>query len=192
MKKAIVTLSVIAGIMAAATTVSAATITFEDAQKKALEAANLKEDQVIFKQAETDTDDGRQIYEVGFIVPGEVKYEFDIDMNTGAICEQDIDLWEADDDMEYADLIKAAGNAVAAAAPKEAIEGEITELQARMIALADSGFKADEVTFTKCRRDQDDGVWQYEIELKLADGTEYDYELKAADGTIMDKDVDND
>ena len=172
MKKAIVTLSIIAGIMAAATTVSAATITFEDAQKKALEAANLKEDQVIFKQAETDTDDGRQIYEVGFIVPGEVKYEFDIDMNTGAICEQDIDLWEADDDMEYADLIKAAGNAVAAAAPKEAIEGEIT--------------------FTKCRRDLDDGVWQYEIELKLADGTEYDYELKAADGTIMDKDVDND
>ena len=113
-------------------------------------------------------------------------------LKPAAICEQDIDLWEADDDMEYADLIKAAGNAVAAAAPKEAIEGEITELQARMIALADSGFKADEVTFTKCRRDQDDGVWQYEIELKLADGTEYDYELKAADGTIMDKDVDND
>ena len=61
-----------------------------------------------------------------------------------------------------------------------------------MIALKDSGFKADEVTFTRCGRDQDDGTWKYEVELKLADGTEYDYEIKAVDGTILDKDIDRD
>ena len=194
MKKAVITFAAIAGIMAAATTVSAASITLEDAQKKALEAVDVKEEQVIFKPVETDMDDGRQIYEVDFFVPGEIKYEFDIDVNTGAIVEQGIDLWEADDDLEYADLIKAAGAEAAetVTAAKEAVEGAITELQAKMIALKDAGFKADEVTFTKCRRDQDDGVWQYEIELRLADGTEYDYEIKEADGTIMDKDVDKD
>ena len=189
MKKSFIAFAAIVGVIAAATTVSAAGVTREDAQKKSLEAANVKEDQVIFKQADTDTDDGRQIFEVDFFVPGEMKYEFDIDANTGAILEQEIDLWEADDDMEYADLIKAAGTDVKAA---ETVEGEISELQAKMIALKDSGFKADEVTFTRCRRDQDDGTWQYEVELKLADGTEYDYEIKAADGTIMDKDIDKD
>ena len=189
MKKSFIAFAAIVGVIAAATTVSAAGVTREDAQKKALEAANVKEDQVIFKQADTDTDDGRQIFEVDFFVPGEMKYEFDIDASTGPILEQEIDLWEADDDMEYADLIKAAGTDVKAA---ETVEGEISELQAKMIALKDSGFKADEVTFTRCRRDQDDGTWQYEVELKLADGTEYDYEIKAADGTILDKDIDRD
>ena len=193
MKKAFAALAVVIGIMSAAT-VSAAGITKEEAQKKALEAVSLKEDQVVFVPVEEDFDDGRQIFEVDFLVPGERKYGFDIDAATGAVVEQDIDLWEADDDMEYADLIKAAGAEAAetVTAAKEAVEGAITELQAKMIALKDAGFKADEVTFTKCRRDQDDGVWQYEIELRLADGTEYDYEIKEADGTIMDKDIDKD
>ena len=74
----------------------------------------------------------------------------------------------------------------------EAIEGEISELQAKMIALKDAGFKADEVKVTKCKRDLDDGVWQFEVELKLADGTEYEYEINASDGKIVDKDIDTD
>ena len=189
MKKALVTIAAITGIIAAATTVSAAGFTIEDAKDAALKAANVKEEQVIFKQAETDMDDGRAVYEVDFFIPGETKFEFDIDANTGAIVDQDIDLWEADDDMEYADLIKAAGKETAAA---EKIEGEITENQAKMIALKDAGFKADEVTFTKCKRDMDDGAAQFDVEMRLADGTEYEYELRASDGAILDKDIDRD
>ena len=188
MKKMIITLAAIAGAMAAATTVSAASISLEDAQKKALDAVGVKEEQVIFKTAETDEDDGRQIYEIDFFIPGELKYEFDIDINSGAIVEQDIDLWEADDDIEYADLIKAAKGELETEA--EAVEGEISELQAKMIALKDAGFRADEVTITKCKRDLDDGVWQFEVELKTADGMEYDYEIKASDGKIVDRDID--
>ena len=190
MKKAVIAFAAIVGAMVAATTVSAATISLEDAQKKALEAVGVTEDQVVFKPTEKDLDDGRQIYEVDFFVPGETKYEFDIDVNTGAIVEQDIDLWEADDDIEYADLIKAAAGELDTEA--EAMEGEISELQAKMIALKDAGFKADEVTVTKCKRDLDDGIMQFEIELKTSDGMEYDYEIKASDGTILDKDVDMD
>ena len=189
MKKAIITIAAIAGTLAAAMTVSAAPISLEDAQKKALDAVGVKEAQVIFRPEEKELDDGREIYEVNFFVPGETKYEFDIDVNTGAIVEQDIDLWEADDDVEYADLIKAAAGALETEA--EAVAGEISELQAKMIALKDAGFKADEVA-AHCRRDLDDGVWQFEVELKTADGKEYDYEIKAADGTILDQDVDFD
>jgi len=189
MKKAMITMAAIAGVMAASMTVSAAPISLEDAQKKALEAVGVKEEQVIFKPAEKDLDDGREIYDVDFFVPGETKYEFDIDVNTGEIVEQDIDLWEADVDAEYADLIKAAAGTLETEA--EAVAGEISELQAKMIALKDAGFKADEVN-VKCKRDLDDGVWQFEIELKTADGTAYDYEIKAADGSILDQDVDFD
>ena len=196
MKKTLIALSAVAGIMAASVVACAGTISLEDAQKKALEAVDVAKEKVVFKPTETDIDDGREIYEVDFFVPGEIKYEFDIDANTGAILEQDIDLWEADDDLEYADLIKAAGlTADSAAASTEsaaASDGEITELQAKMIALVDAGFKADEVTFTKCKKDLDDGVLKFEVELRLADGTEYEYNIKVADGTILEKDIDKD
>lgn len=195
MKKTFIKITAIAALAGALTaaTVSAAGITREDAQKKALEAVGVTEDQVVFKPLETDIDDGKEVYEIDFFIPGEIKYEFDIDSTTGAIMEQDIDLWEAEDDVELADLIKNAGKlADSAVAAVEDVAGEISELQAKMIALVDAGFKADEVTFTKCKKDKDDGFMQFEVELKLADGTEYNYEINAADGKILEKDVDRD
>ena len=54
MKKAFAALAVVIGIMSAAT-VSAAGITKEEAQKKALEAVSLKEDQVVFVPVEEAT-----------------------------------------------------------------------------------------------------------------------------------------
>ena len=179
----------------AAMSVSAAGIGIDQARKEALEAVGLTEDQVIFKESDTETEDGRAVYDIDFFVPGEVKYEFDIDVETGAIVEQDIDLWEPEDDVEYAGLIKAAGKTAGEALTEvtgETVNGEITDLQAKMIALTNAGFKADEVTITKCKRDFDDGIEKYEVALKLPDGTEYEYEIKVADGTIMDKDIDND
>jgi len=195
MKKTFIKITAIAALAGALTaaTVSAAGITREEAQKKALEAVGVTEDQVVFKPLETDIDDGKEVYEIDFFIPGEIKYEFDIDSTTGAIMEQDIDLWEAEDDVELADLIKNAGKlADSAVAAVEDVAGEISELQAKMIALVDAGFKADEVTFTKCKKDKDDGIMQFEVELKLADGTEYNYEINAADGKILEKDVDRD
>lgn len=159
----------------------AAGITQETAQKTALEAAGVKAEDVIFKPTGTDLDDGREIFEVDFFVPGEVKYEFDIDAATGAIIEQDADLWEADDDFEYAALIENAGKEVKAAA------GGITELQAKTIALKDAGFQANEVTFTKCKKDLDDGIEKFEIEFRTADFVEFEFDINAADGTILER-----
>ena len=166
----------------------AANIGLEDAKKTALETVGMTEDQVIFKKAAQDLDDGREIFEIDFFVPHEVKYEFDIDANTGMILDQDMDMWDADDDMEYAFLMKEA--AKTAAAPAAEAAGEITELQAKAIALKDAGLDMNAVTFTKCRKDIDDGVEQFEIEFRTADFCEYDYDICVKDGRILDKGFD--
>lgn len=191
MKNRIFAITALAGILAVGTASAAfaAGIEMEDAKKAALEAIGVTEDQVLFEKTEEDLDDGRQIFEIDFFIPGEVKYEFDIDAKTGTILEQDIELWEADDDVEYAALIEAGGLRTEKDA---AAAGEITELQAKMLALKDAGLKVDEITFTKCKKDQDDGITKFEIELRTSDGTEYEYDIKATDGTILEKDVDID
>ena len=173
-------------VLGSAGCVLAAGITQEEAQRTALEAAGVKEEDVIFKNVGTELDDGREFFEVDFFIPGEVKYEFDIDAATGMIIEQDVDLWEADDDYEYAALIENAGKEIPAAG------GEITELQAKTIALKDAGFAANEVTFTKCKRDVDDGIVKFEIEFRTADRMEYEYDINAADGTILERSADYD
>ena len=193
MKKRMMNFAVgtLAGLMmfGASVSVFAAGVTVDDAKKTALESVGLTEDKVIFKQTVEDNDDGRQIYEIDFVVPGQVKYDFDIDQNTGAILEQDVELWEADDDAEYASLIQAAKGGLSDSTAA-AVNGEITDLQAKTIAMKDCGYNADQITFTKCERDMDDGVVKFDVELRISDGTEVDYEINAADGKILEKDVD--
>ena len=173
-------------VLGCAVSAQAAGITQESAQKTALEAAGVKEEDVIFKKTGKELDDGREIFEVDFFIPGEVKFEFDIDAASGAIIEQDMDLWEPEDDFEYAALIEKAGKEI------KVPDGEITELQAKTIALKDAGLKTDEVLFTKCKKDLDDGIEKFEIEFKTSDFMEYEYEIDAADGTILEKSADFD
>ena len=93
MKKAIIT-AIMAGVMVfamAGSVFAAEKVTAEDARKTALDAAGLKEEQVIFKTAGKTMDDGMEIFEMDFFVPGEAKYEFDIDASTGRIIDQDKD-----------------------------------------------------------------------------------------------------
>ena len=173
-------------VLGSAGSVLAAGITQEAAQKTALEAAGVKAEDVIFKKAATEFDDGREFYEVDFFIPGEMKYEFDIDASTGAILEQDSDFWEAEDDFEYAALIKSAGKETGA------VNGKISEAQAKSIALKDAGLNENEVTFTKCKKDVDDGIEKFEIEFRTADFMEYEYDINVSDGTILEKNADFD
>ena len=53
------------------------------------------------------------------------------------------------------------------------------------IALADAGFKAEEVADLKAHYDSEDGVAVYEVDF-TANGFEYDYSVKASDGTILE------
>ena len=174
-------------VLGSAASVLAAGITQENAQEVALKAAGVKAEDVIFKKSGKGFDDGREYYEVDFFIPGEMKYEYDIDAATGAILEQDSDFWDADDDFEYAALIGNAGKETSQAA-----NGEISESQAKAIALKDAGFNENEVTFTKCRKDIDDGIQKFEIEFRTPDFMEYEYDINVSDGTILERNADFD
>ena len=95
-----------AATMGASMSAFAANISVDQAKKIALEEAGRAESEVVFKKAEKDYDDGREVFEVEFMVPGKVKYEYDVDAHTGAVVDQDLDDWEADDYVEYAWLLK--------------------------------------------------------------------------------------
>ncbi len=161
----------------------AAGTTLDDAAKTALEAAGVSESQVIFEKKGTSFDDGRKIYEIDFFLPGEMKFDFDIDVSTGAIVDQGQDLWEAEDDVELAALMNQAAAETS---------GEFTEEKAKEAALKDAGFAEGDVTFTKCAKDTDDGVEKFEIEFRTKDGMEFEYDFSVNDGSMLEKNVDLD
>lgn len=68
----------------------------------------------------------------------------------------------------------------------------IGEEKAKEIALSQAGITADGVTFDRVELDNDDGVWQYEIEFRQGN-TEHDVDVKADDGTVLksEKDIDD-
>ena len=68
-------------------------------------------------------------------------------------------------------------------------QGQITEAQARQIALKDAGLTEDQVTFVRSQVDYDDGVKEFEVEF-YAGNMEYDYDIDAASGAIRSKDQD--
>ncbi len=65
--------------------------------------------------------------------------------------------------------------------------GEITIEEAKSIALKDAG--VTNATFTKEKRDHDDGRAVYEIEF-IYDNKEYEYEIAVSGGSILKKDID--
>ena len=67
----------------------------------------------------------------------------------------------------------------------------LTPEEAKTIVLNYAGLTADQVTFTKCREDRDDGRMVYEIEF-FANGVEYDFDVDIYTGRITDSDRDYD
>ena len=65
----------------------------------------------------------------------------------------------------------------------------IGEEKAKEIALDKAELKESDVKYIAVQLDNDDGVWQYEVEFK--DGhTEYSADISAVDGKILEWDVD--
>lgn len=82
--------------------------------------------------------------------------------------------------------------------PKETASSESTsdnkqfigEDKAKSIALEKAGYSADEVAFDRVELENDDGVWQYEIEFRK-DKTEYNADISAKDGKIISWESEN-
>ena len=157
----------------------------------ALNAVQKAEADGRFYKAGLNYEDGQIVYEIGFLLPGEVKFDFDIDPKTGMIIDTDQDLWDAEDDAEYKGLLTPQA---ADAAPAPQAAGEVTTDQAMAIALQDAGFAQGDVNFVKTEREFSDdyGVEKYDIDFFGPDGLKYEYDIRVADGVILDKDAEVD
>lgn len=115
-------------------------------------------------RTEFDFEQGQFVYEVEFTAGG-TEYEYRIKASDGAIIKKEMK------------TVDAKGNAASV---------QITQEQAKEIALKDAGLAAADVTFTESKLDQDDQITVYEISFRTAD-TEYEYEINAVTGVIYSK-----
>ena len=153
------------------------TLAMEDAVKTALEDAKVAEtDAVVYKQIR-EYSDNMEIFEIDFLIPGQMKYEYEIAADTGAILENDKEAWDANDDREYEGLTpgRTTDSEKAAKALEEAAE----------TAFKDAGVKRDDVIIYKTGTDFENGRDVYVVEFLEEGKTKFEYEIAAADGTIV-------
>lgn len=62
---------------------------------------------------------------------------------------------------------------------------QITEEDARTIAIADAGVEDGEIISSRARADQEDGRLVYDVEFQTQDYEEYEYEIIAENGMIL-------
>lgn len=140
-------------------------LTAEQARQAALNHAKLTAEKVTFLKTKLDTDDGRTIYEVEFF-SDKTEYEYDIDATTGKVLKSEQKAYSA---------------------PSGGTGTAITEAKAKEIALA----KAPGATVVKCKRDWEDSVEVFELELRKGT-TEYECEIEIATGEILKWEEDHD
>lgn len=143
-------------------------ISLEAAKESALTDAKLNPNQVSFHQAKLDWDKGLQVYDLEF-VSGNTEYDYEIDAATGAIREKDIDHKQNPGNQNN------NNNAGTMLSPE----------QAKAIALANASLKANQVTFSKVKLDNEDGLQVYEVKF-TSGNMEYEYEIDAISGRIID------
>ena len=148
------------------------TITKSKAKSIALKDAGVKESKIFNYKIEKDFDDGITRYDVEFQVENK-EYSYEINAKTGKIIDKEIDI---DDDY------------VAPSSKKETSKN-ISQSDAKKIALKDAGLKSSEIKNYQIEKDNDDGNTYYEIEFKVGN-KEYTYEINAKSGKIIDKEVD--
>ena len=88
---------------------------------------------------------------------------------------------------------KTSGNAGTKQGSGQNASGQITEEEAKKIALENAKVAENDVTAIQVKKEIDEGISLYNVEF-YAGTKEYDYEISAADGSILsaDFDVEND
>lgn len=147
-------------------------ITEQDAFSTALAHADVDESKVTAKRIQRDYEDGKEVYEVEFYADGK-EYDYDISVTDGSILKAD---FEIEDDFADAGAGKNQGS-----------EGEISEEEAKKIALA----KVPGAKKIQIKRDIEDGKPVYEGEIYY-NNVEYEFEIDAATGKILSWEEDDD
>ena len=70
-------------------------------------------------------------------------------------------------------------------------KSEITEAEAKKIALDKAGLTENDVIFERTEKDYENGILVYEIEFRKG-RTEYKAEISVSDGKIISWEIDND
>jgi len=163
----------------------------DKAKELALAHAGVKAQNARFLKANLDWEDGRAVYEVEFCSV-RTEYDYEIDALTGDVLEWDNDCedfdWSCHDDyhidrglhLGWQNGHHAEDRGHHYGQSKTAPAGLLTNQQAQAKALE----KLPGGTVVKCELDEDDGVWLYELELKLS-GVEYECEVNASTGEIL-------
>ena len=146
------------------------------AQEIALAHAGVKAADATVTKSKLDYDDGRQVYEIEFVVSsgtGYTEYDYEIDAATGKIVSYDYDA------ESYTPSQSTNTNA----------NVKISEATAKQIALS-SVPGATAANIYKFKLDFDDGRWEYEGEIRY--GTmEYDFTIDANTGAIIEWDMES-
>ena len=159
------------------TNASTGTVDEAKAQEIALAHAGVKAADATVTKSKLDYDDGRQVYEIEFVVSsgtGYTEYDYEIDAATGKIVSYDYDA------ESYTPSQSTNTNANA--------NVKISEATAKQTALARvSG--ATEKDIYEWKLDYDDGRPEYEGKI-IYGGTEYEITIDAATGKIVSYDYD--
>ena len=166
-------------------------LTKEQAQTAALDAANIDAADADISSATLSEVAGVTCYKVEF-TSGNHTYAYSINAESGEVLEASYrDKNAAPTDSAQTDTT-ASGATTTPAQTTPNINtstGAVDEAKAQEIALAHAGVKAADATITKSKLDYDDGRQVYEIEW-YANGAKYDYEIDAATGKIVSYDYD--
>lgn len=147
--------------------VNAAVLSEDEAFQIALDDAQVAGTEVTNMRVSQETENGKVIYDVEFYA-GVMEYDYEIDAETGAILEKDM---EIEDDFQAVDLAVSVSKEEAVKLLLEKVPGA-SEQNIHM------------------KLEEDDGRVVYEGEV-LYDKKEYDFEISAQTGEILSWEVEN-
>ena len=148
-------------------------ISLDAAKTKALSDAGVKASAATFTKEKLDSDDGIAVYDLEFYTE-ENAYDYEINAKTGTVHEKSIEKREQTQQPQ-------GGNS----------GSYIGVEKAKTLALNHAGLSAGEVSLSKAKFENDDGIMVYEIEF-IKDRTEYEYTIDAASGKILEFDSEYD
>ena len=152
------------------TSAASSQISIEEAKNIALADAGVSSSAATFTKSKLDIDDGVYVYDIEFYTD-DTEYEYEITRDTGAVRSKSSEPFR---------------NASGQINSNDFQSSQISEDEAKNIALADAGVSSSAATFTKSKLDIDDGVYVYDIEFYTSD-REYDYEINRDTGAVRSK-----
>lgn len=126
-----------------------------------------------------DYDDGRAVYDVTFH-NGTIKFDYEIDASTGAVLKSEQKPLPTFT-VPAAPIVPAQPAVTVPVAPTT----NISEAEAKAIALAQAGLSENQINRYSAEFEIDDGVPQWEIKF-FANKFKYEYTVNAATRTIID------